>query len=142
MLQRFAPNMLYFYIGATHFIGRYYMAKDHDNFEQAYLRERHARQLAEDMLKNKVRELYIATKQLQNDAQSSPLHTAEIELLYTVSKFSQEEISLEKALQLFIQAVCKLCKWQIGHAFILNNTDEIISLNIWHLADSKKYKKF
>ncbi len=114
------------------------------DYHRAYQREKRARQEAEIILENKTRELYLVNESLTNQYALLQKKTAELELFHTIAKFAQEEMSLQQVLQAFINAVCQLCGWPVGHVYMPDNTNanQLIPTDIWHLDNAAAYQNF
>jgi PAS domain S-box-containing protein len=69
--------------------------------------------------------------------------TALVELLKTVAIAANESESVESAIQVCLNKVCQLMKWQMGHVAlsVKNSPDEVITMPLWYLDDRKRFEK-
>lgn len=114
-----------------------------ETYKKARIRDKEARLAAEKLLEDKTRDLYTANQELKKKYSELERYSSELELFLSLSKLSQGTLNLEKVLQFFMDAVCKLEKWPAGHVYIpkQGNNNELVSAGIWHLDDKKKYKE-
>ena len=69
--------------------------------------------------------------------------TALVELLKTVAVAANECESVEDALQICLDKVCQLMKWQYGHAALPaeDSPDELVTLPVWYRDDEERFRK-
>lgn len=117
--------------------------KELETYKQAYGREKKIRLEAERLLEDKTRKLYDANQTLRKQYEVQEKRSAELELFLSLARFAQQKLTLKKALQFYVDAVCKLTKWPVGHAYAPKNSDHyiLISLDVWYLEDKKAYDK-
>ena len=97
---------------------------DIDLLQRTLSRERRARQLAECLLEEKARELFLAN-----------------ELLNRMVQMAAETDSYENALEHCVEMVCKTINWPVGHVYCISddNTVELFPSDIWHLSDPERF---
>ena len=107
-------------------------------------REREARQQAERLLEEKSRELYFANEKLKEQYQKLKRRNAEAELLNSVVYIARETRDFNLVMKIFLEAVCKMCEWPIGHVYVPDpdNENKVIPLNVWYLSDPDQYTGF
>lgn len=78
--------------------------------------------------------------------QSDRLHHffQEADFLYRLSQLSQTEFSTKEAMQFYIDGICSLREWPIGHIYRAerNNEDNSITLHstdIWYIKDKNRF---
>ncbi len=98
----------------------------------------------EKRLEEATRKLSEVEEKLQVQYRLLEQQVAETKLFYTIARFTHDDLTLTEALQHFVDAVCSLCSWPVGHIYAptKNNPNELQSLDIWHLDNIKKYKAF
>ncbi|HVE58875.1 MAG TPA: PAS domain S-box protein, partial [Pyrinomonadaceae bacterium] len=69
--------------------------------------------------------------------------TSLVELLKTVAIAANESESVEDALQICLDKVCRLMKWQYGHVALpaKDFPDELITMPIWYFDDHERFEK-
>lgn len=119
------------------------LIKDLDTYKQAYQREKKIRLESERLLENNSRELYVANQALNKQYQTLEERAAELELFLSLARFGQQKLTFKKTLQYYVDAVCGLTQWPVGHVYAPKNEDNYVltSLNIWYLKDKKVYEK-
>jgi signal transduction histidine kinase/CheY-like chemotaxis protein len=86
---------------------------------------------------------------LQLKLQSDQLHYffQEADFLYRLSQLSQTEFSTKEAMQFYVEGICSLRDWPVGHIYRAekNKHDESISLHsteIWYVNDKERFKNY
>lgn len=86
---------------------------------------------------------------LQLKLQSDQLHYffQEAEFLYHLSQLSQTEFSTKEAMQFYVDGICSLRDWPLGHIYKAekNETDDSISLHstdIWYVKDQQRFQAY
>lgn len=84
----------------------------------------------EDMVK-------LRTKQLEEK-------TEIVELLQNIAIAANEASSLEQALKIALERICKYSKWPIGHAYLVDkeNHNQLIASKIWYLDKGESFLEF
>jgi diguanylate cyclase (GGDEF)-like protein len=118
------------------------LLKDLETYKQAYQREKKIRLESERLLENNSRELYVSNQELNKQYQQSEQRAAELEFFLSLARVAQQKLTLKKTLQFYVEAICKLTRWPVGHVYAPKNTDNYVltSLNIWQLDDKDAYK--
>lgn len=66
-----------------------------------------------------------------------------IKLLQLVAVAANSATVFEDAAQIAIDAICEMTGWPVGHLYKTNkDNNEVISTDIWHLADANKFQSF
>ncbi len=92
-------------------------------------RERRARREAEEIAERTTSALYARQR--------------ELELLQAVASAANEASTLEDALQVAIDALCRHLKWPIGHAYLAGPpAGALTSARLWHLDDPERFDHF
>lgn len=112
-----------------------------ETYKKARRRDKEARLVAETLLEDKTRELYVTHEELKKKYNELERYSSELELFLSIAKLSEGTLNLDKVLHFFVNAVCKLEKWPAGHVYMpnLNNNNELTSGGIWYLKDKEKY---
>jgi PAS domain S-box-containing protein len=81
------------------------------------------------------------------EPQTSPESTAAqdhalVRLLQVVAVAANESTSVEGALQTCLDAVCEQTGWPLGHAWVRQEDDEMVSSGVWHPRDAETYPRF
>lgn len=85
---------------------------------------------------------------LQLKRQSDRLHYffQEADFLYRLSQLSQTEFSTKEAMQFYVDGICTLREWPIGHIYRaeFNSEDSIAlhSTDIWYIKDKNRYTDY
>jgi two-component system NtrC family sensor kinase len=115
-------------------------------YKRALERERLARARAEHILEEKTRELFIAQQSLQNNYDEIRQHLAKSELMFSLSQLVHSDISIDEVLQFFIDGVCQLEGWSIGHIYLVSIGPDgeplLVPSDIWYFNDEERYEFF
>jgi len=65
-----------------------------------------------------------------------------VRLLQVVAVAANESATLDEAVRTCLAAVCEHTGWQAGHAFFREPSGELVSSEIWHLADPRRFERF
>ena len=67
-----------------------------------------------------------------------------VELLKKIAVTANESSSMEEAMQVCLDEVCKLMAWPIGHVFMPHEdgSGTLVPTGVWHLGHPERYKKF
>jgi diguanylate cyclase (GGDEF)-like protein/PAS domain S-box-containing protein len=77
------------------------------------------------------------------DGQASYAGRGAFELLSDIAIACNEATSIEEAMQFAVDRVCSFIDWPVGHVYTVEReTDELVSLGIWHLSDSNRFEAF
>lgn len=109
-----------------------------ERLELALQREHEARKIAEDLLENKPRSLYLAYQALLEK-------NKELDLLFSLLKMSDKHKETEQILEYYINAVCKSCGWGVGHIYWVSEADgkpQLAPSPIWYLSSEDKFQSF
>ncbi len=70
--------------------------------------------------------------------------TESLQLLRQTAAAANESSSVEEALAVALDEVCRYTGWPIGHAFIVSRDDDdlLVSTGVWHLTDGHRYRAF
>ncbi len=70
--------------------------------------------------------------------------TVFIELSKAVAAAANEAVSIESALQVCLDEVCRHTGWPVGHAYLLaeDHANELVPSPIWSLADAPRFEEF
>jgi hypothetical protein len=68
--------------------------------------------------------------------------TLEPNLLYRMSVLAAESDSLEAVVQGCLDAVCELAGWPLGHAYVYDEEESLVSTRVWHVAPGRKMQRF
>jgi ammonium transporter len=70
--------------------------------------------------------------------------TDSLQLLRRTAAAANESSSVEDALSVALDEVCRFTGWPIGHAFLVSreDPDELVSTGIWRLSDEERYRSF
>ena len=70
--------------------------------------------------------------------------TESLQLLRRTAAAANESSTVEDALAVALDEVCRFTSWPIGHAFLVNrdDPDELISTGIWRMSDEERYGSF
>jgi len=70
--------------------------------------------------------------------------TAFVELSKAVAAAANEAVSVESALQVCLDEVCRHTGWPIGHAYLLaeDRADELVPSPIWSFIDASRFEEF
>lgn len=86
-----------------------------------------------------------ARQQLKRQREQINDYFQEADFLYRLSQLSQTEFSTKDALQFYVNEICNLRDWSIGHIYrIEKNEDESVwlhSTDIWSVQDKNQLKK-
>ncbi len=105
---------------------------------RALEREKIAREKAEELLDERASALYRINEKLVDQVR-------EIEFLHSLASVTREYSSNEEAYLFFLNEVCKLTKWPVGHVYIPVEKEGAVILQsskTWHCSDKKKYNEF
>ncbi|RUR11626.1 ATP-binding protein [Legionella sp. km772] len=87
-----------------------------------------------------------ARQQLKRQSEQINYYFKEADFLYRLSQLSQTEFSTKEALQFYINEICSLRDWSIGHIYRAEREeDETVSLHstdIWYVRDKNQFKKY
>ncbi len=121
------------------------VSRDVDNVLQRALdRERRAREMAEELLEKKSRELFLANEELVSRNRGLHQRAAEIELLHAVALFARDSRPFKEVMGKFVEAVCRICDWPVGHVYVPDDQDpeRLISLKVWHIRPGEAFDLF
>ena len=66
-----------------------------------------------------------------------------LQLSEVITRAANETTSVEAAMQIAIDQVCRHTGWPVGHAFILDEAaGDLVSSGIWHLDDAEQFETF
>jgi ammonium transporter len=67
-----------------------------------------------------------------------------LQLLRRTAAAANESSTVEEALAVALDEVCRFTGWPIGHAFLVSrdDPDELISTGIWRISDEERYRPF
>jgi ammonium transporter len=70
--------------------------------------------------------------------------TESLQLLRRTAAAANESTTVEDALAVALDELCRFTGWPIGHAFLVSrdDPDELISAGIWRMSDSERYSSF
>src|SRR5262245_42373113 len=70
--------------------------------------------------------------------------TESLQLLRRTAAAANESTSVEDALAVALDEVCRFTGWPIGHAFLVSreDPDELVSAGIWRLSDEERHSAF
>jgi ammonium transporter len=70
--------------------------------------------------------------------------TESLQLLRRTAAAANESSSVEDALTVALDELCRFTGWPIGHAFLVSrdDPDELISTGIWRMSDEERYSAF
>jgi DNA repair exonuclease SbcCD ATPase subunit len=106
--------------------------------EQDRQRAQEGQQQAEILLEQKMREVRLANQELEQQNKELQQRAAEIELLHTIALALRDKTGLRPIMQEYLNAVCKMCNWPVGHVYIANKKHQLlVSLEIWHLPEKE-----
>lgn len=106
-------------------------------------REKAARHLAEQILEQKSRDLYLAKEKVEAQFDALRRRNSEVELLHTIAIFARETEDLREAFQCFLDEVCRITGWPIGHILFPGDSPNVLrSSKIWHLQGDGNYEAF
>ena len=87
-----------------------------------------------------------AREQLKRQSEQITYFFQEADFLYRLSQLSQKEFSTKEALQFYINEICILRNWPLGHIYRAErNEDESISLHsteIWYVNDKYRFTNY
>ena len=65
-------------------------------------------------------------------------------LLENIAVASNKAENIEQALQVTLNDIAQYAQWPVGHVYVpdTNNTVDLVSANIWYLADAEKFRPF
>ncbi|RUR06009.1 ATP-binding protein [Legionella sp. km772] len=69
----------------------------------------------------------------------------EVDFLYRLNKLSQEKFSQTNIFNFYIDGICRLHNWPVGHIYFVDKDNEAITLkpaNIWYVEDKEQYAAF
>ena len=67
--------------------------------------------------------------------------TAHVQLFEAVTVAANEATSVDEALQLFLDQTCVHTGWEVGHVYLLTESGEFRSTNIWHFDQPSRYRE-
>jgi ammonium transporter len=70
--------------------------------------------------------------------------SASLQLLQRTAAAANESSSVEEALAVTLDEVCRFTGWPVGHAFLVSrdDPDELVSTGIWRTDDEERYRGF
>jgi PAS domain S-box-containing protein len=72
-----------------------------------------------------------------------PTETAYLALLEAIATASNLTTTVEGAMQVALERVCRLMGWPVGHLYMLNrHTATMVPTNLWYLDDTRAYGPF
>ena len=89
-----------------------------NSIKQAYQRERTAREKAERLLEEKIRELDEANKVLDKQFLELQDHAFELQFLHDLALIDKDNFCFEIAMQKFLDSMCQRCNWLFGHIYV------------------------
>jgi two-component system, NtrC family, sensor kinase len=111
--------------------------------QRARQREQQARRRAEELLEERSRQLYQTNAVLVEQNEALARRNAEVELLNDVVFFARDVKNLRSIMQRFLDAVCKKCGWNVGHAYVFSpRAGQLVSLKVWHLEGGEAVDAF
>ena len=107
-----------------------------------YLREKKARLETEKSLEDTTRQLYLANEALREKYNELEQYIEEQKFSLALIKMAQKTNNFDDALQFFLNKICKLKGWPIGHVYLLkeDNEHKPSPSEIWFFSEPKKYK--
>lgn len=115
-------------------------------YKNAIVRERKAREESENILEEKTRELFIATQDLRQKYDEIQTYLSESDLLFNLSKIFHGNASTDVGLQYFIDGICQVRKWSIGHIYLTSKDENgnvvLQPSSIWFFSDKSHYQEF
>jgi signal transduction histidine kinase/CheY-like chemotaxis protein len=92
-------------------------------------RERRAREKAEELAEQGIRQLYERQRELA--------------LFNNITDAANGATSIPEAIQVTLDEICAYTEWPVGHAyFVGDEPDLLVSARIWHLDDPQKFSTF
>lgn len=114
-----------------------------DLYQRILYREKKARLRAEELLEEKTRSVYLANEELKRQHQLLLEQSQKTELFLSIAElpFGMPE---KDYLKFFINAICKMSGWTVGHVLIPSpeNPEILISSHIWHLKKANQLNAF
>lgn len=111
--------------------------------QRALERERSARIRAEQILEQKSRELYLAKEKVETQFHALRRRNSEVELLHTITMFSRETADPREAFQCFLEEVCRITGWPVGHVLLHDTkTEDLHSSKVWLIQKGENYESF
>lgn len=89
-----------------------------------------------------------ARLQLKRQREQLDYFFQEADFLYRLSQLSQTEFSTKDALQLYVNGICSLRNWPIGHIYRAEKMDDeegqvlLHSTDIWYVVDEQRFKYY
>jgi signal transduction histidine kinase/CheY-like chemotaxis protein len=89
-----------------------------------------------------------ARLQLKHQKDQLDYFFQEADFLYRLSQLSQTEFSTKDALQLYVNGICSLRNWPIGHIYRAEKMDDeegqvsLHSTDIWYVIDEHRFKNY
>lgn len=82
-------------------------------------------------------------KKHEKEKKAQAENSLTVELILSTTKMLSEETEVNTTLQHFIDIICQMMGWPVGHVFITSDKDnlKISSADIWHIHD-EKYQQF
>jgi diguanylate cyclase (GGDEF)-like protein len=77
-----------------------------------------------------------------NRLQELEARQRELELLSAVAGASNQATSLDDALQVAVDGICRHLGWQVGHAYVVRADGELAATRVWHLEDPEALEAF
>lgn len=87
-----------------------------------------------------------AHEQLKQQSDQLQYFFQEADFLYRLSQLSQTEFSTKDAMQFYVNEICSLRQWPVGHIYRAEEDEQgVITLNstdIWYLKDTNRFKSY
>lgn len=113
--------------------------------KKALGRERVAREKAEELLDERANTLFQINQKLLQQYESITKKSSAVEFLHAVAELAQDQLNVESILRSFIELVCRLSQWPVGHVYLPEIHKEVTQLRsskIWHLSSEEKFLDF
>lgn len=117
------------------------------NLKRAFEKEHVARLRAEKTLEERTNDLLLIQKTLYENYDEMRRNLTESTLIFSLGRLARTNFKIHDAFSLFIEGVCKLHNWQIGHIYQISSdalTDRryLVSRSIWYLSDPTQFFPF
>jgi len=97
-------------------------------------------------LRNQAQGVEMLKQELQQNYNEMRRYTSESILMFSLGRLANSKFEAKDAIQIFIEGICKLTDWQIGHFYKLKEQSEgkfvLNAQDIWFLSDELKYDMF
>ncbi len=68
--------------------------------------------------------------------------TSIIQMEHNITVLANEATTVDESILICMAHVCNYTQWEIGHAFIPDDTGILVSSNLWYLKHPEKHKRF